>query len=240
MAGMTMRIDTADDAVGPIGAVCFDIGETLIDETRQWGEWADFLGVPRLTLFATLGMTMWRGEPHRRVFEMFRPDLDLASAIKLRRAQGWRYDFAPEDLYPDAIPCLTELRRRGIKVIVAGNQPIEAEAALGRLGLPADVIASSAGWGVAKPKAEFFAKVVEAAGEPAHRIAYVGDRLDNDVLPARAAGMLAVFLRRGPWGWMHAELPDIAQAHLRLDGLATLPELLSTPLPPGAGAVGAS
>ncbi len=34
----------------PIRAVCFDVGETLIDETRHWGEWADFLGVPRLTL----------------------------------------------------------------------------------------------------------------------------------------------------------------------------------------------
>jgi HAD superfamily hydrolase (TIGR01549 family) len=223
---MTMSDDAADNAFGPIGAVCFDIGETLVDETRQWGEWADFLGVPRLTLFATLGMTMWRGQPHRRVFEIFRPDLDFSTAIKQRRAQGWRYGFTAEDLYPDAVPCLTALRERGIKVVIAGNQPIEAEESLIRLGLPADVIASSAGWGVAKPSAEFFAKVIEAAGEPAHRIAYVGDRLDNDVLPARAAGMVAVFVRRGPWGFMHAELPDIAQAHLRLDSLATLPDAL--------------
>ena len=136
-----------------IRAVCFDVGETLIDETRHWGGWADFLGVPRLTLFATLGITMWRGESHRRVFDLFRPDLDLATARKLRHAQGWRYDFLAGDLYPDAIPCLAELRARGIKVLVAGNQPIEAEAALARIGLPADVIASSAGWGVAKPDA---------------------------------------------------------------------------------------
>ena len=228
-----------ETAPGPIDAVCFDIGETLIDETRQWGEWADFLGVPRLTLFATLGMTMWRGQPHRRVFEMFRPDLDFSSVLQQRRAQGWRYDFTAGDLYPDAIPCLAALRQRGIKVLVAGNQPIEAEAALVRLGLPADMIVSSARWGVAKPAAGFFAKVIEAAGVPAHRIAYVGDRLANDVLPARAAGMLAVFLRRGPWGFMHAELPDIAQAHLRVDSLAALPEVLTKPLPPAAGQVGA-
>ena len=211
-----------------VRAVCFDVGETLIDETRHWGEWADFLGVPRLTLFATLGMTMWRGQPHRRVFDLFRPDLDLATARRQRQALGWRYDFLAEDLYPDAIPCLLELRERGIRVLVAGNQPIEAEAALARIGLPADVIASSAGWGVAKPDAEFFAKIIEVAGEPAHRIAYVGDRLDNDVLPARAAGMLTVFLRRGPWGWMHAEHPDVAQADLRLDDLARLPDALAS------------
>jgi FMN phosphatase YigB (HAD superfamily) len=211
-----------------VRAVCFDVGETLIDETRHWGEWADFLGVPRLTLFATLGMTMWRGQPHRRVFDLFRPDLDLATARRQRQALGWRYDFLAEDLYPDAIPCLLELRERGIRVLVAGNQPIEAEAALARIGLPADVIASSAGWGIAKPDAGFFAKIIEVAGEPAHRIAYVGDRLDNDVLPARAAGMLTVFLRRGPWGWMHAEHPDVAQADLRLDDLARLPDALAS------------
>jgi FMN phosphatase YigB (HAD superfamily) len=211
-----------------VRAVCFDVGETLIDETRHWGEWADFLGVPRLTLFATLGMTMWRGQPHRRVFDLFRPDLDLATARRQRQALGWRYDFLTEDLYPDAIPCLLALRERGIRVLVAGNQPIEAEAALARIGLPADVIASSAGWGVAKPDAGFFAKIIEVAGEPAHRIAYVGDRLDNDVLPARAAGMLTVFLRRGPWGWMHAEHPDVARADLRLDDLARLPDALAS------------
>ena len=211
-----------------VRAVCFDVGETLIDETRHWGEWADFLGVPRLTLFATLGMTMWRGEPHRRVFDLFRPDLDLATARRQRQALGWRYDFLAEDLYPDAVPCLLALRERGIRVLVAGNQPIEAEAALARIGLPADVIASSAGWGVAKPDAGFFAKIIAVAGEPAHRIAYVGDRLDNDVLPARAAGMLTVFLRRGPWGWMHAEHPDVVQADLRLDGLARLPDALAS------------
>ena len=211
-----------------VRAVCFDVGETLIDETRHWGEWADFLGVPRLTLFATLGATMWRGQPHRRVFDLFRPDLDLATARRQRHALGWRYDFLSEDLYPDAVPCLLALRERGIRVLVAGNQPIEAEAALARIGLPADVIASSAGWGVAKPDAGFFAKIIEVAGEPAHRIAYVGDRLDNDVLPARAAGMLTVFLRRGPWGWMHAEHPDIGQADLRLDGLARLTDALAS------------
>jgi HAD superfamily hydrolase (TIGR01549 family) len=210
----------------PIRAVCFDIGETLVDETRHWGEWADFLGVPRLTLFTALGVTMWRGESHRRVFEIFRPGLDVATARRQRAAQGYRYEFAREDLYPDAVPCLTELRSRGYKVLIAGNQPAEAEAALARLDVPADVIATSGGWGIAKPDPAFFAKVSEAAGEPTANIAYVGDRLDNDVLPARAAGMMAVFIRRGPWGWMHAERPEIEQAHLRLETLAGLADRL--------------
>jgi HAD superfamily hydrolase (TIGR01549 family) len=211
----------------PIRAVCFDVGETLIDETRHWIEWAEFLGVPAMTLFTAIGVTMERGQSLRRVFEIFKPGMDPGTALKLRAAQGWNYDFIARDLYPDAIPCLTALRERGYKVLVAGNQPVEAEAALARLDLPADLIASSGGWGVSKPDPRFFAKVIEAAEEPPASIAYVGDRLDNDVLPTLAAGMVAVFLRRGPWGWMHAELPDIERANIRLDSLLDLPDRIA-------------
>jgi FMN phosphatase YigB (HAD superfamily) len=211
----------------PIRAVCFDVGETLIDETRHWIEWADFLGVPAMTLFTAIGVVMERGQPLRRVFEIFKPGMDPGLARKMRAATGWTYDFTQADLYPDAIPCLTALRAHGYKVLIAGNQPIESEAALARLGVPADVIASSAGWGISKPDPAFFAKIIEAAGEPAASIAYVGDRLDNDVLPSLAAGMKAVFLRRGPWGWMHAEKPEIEQAHIRVDNLLDLAHRLA-------------
>ena len=88
------------------------------------------------------------------------------------------------------------------------------------------MIASSATMGVEKPDPRFFAALQATAGVPAAAIAYVGDRLDNDVLPTLRAGMKAVFVRRGPWGWMHAERPEIEQAHLRLDGLGDLPDRL--------------
>ena len=123
------------------------------------------------------------------------------------------------------MPCLASARAAGFRVGIAGNQPEAAETALAALGVPADFVASSARWGVEKPDPGFFAKVAEAAGEPAGAIAYVGDRLDNDVLPAKAAGMTAVFIRRGPWGVIHAASPEAAIADLRieqLDGLASL------------------
>jgi len=213
--------------VSRIRAVVFDVGETLIDETRHWGEWADWLGVPRLTFFAGLGAVIERGWHHRRVFQLVRPGLDLDAEVRRRAEAGWTYRFEPDDFYPDALPCLAALAAAGYRIGIAGNQPEAAEAALAAAGVRADFVASSARWGVEKPHPTFFAKVAEAAGEPPAAIAYVGDRLDNDVLPAKAAGMLAVFLRRGPWGVIHAETVDAARTDIRLDGLEALVEHLN-------------
>jgi HAD superfamily hydrolase (TIGR01549 family) len=206
-----------------IRCVVFDVGETLIDETRHWGDWADWMGVPRFTFAAAFGAVVERGWHHRRVFELVRPGFDYTAEHARREAAGWRYTLEPHDFYPDALPCLTALRAAGFRVGISGNQPEAAETSLTALGVPADFIASSARWGVEKPDPGFFAKVAEAAGVPAAAIAYVGDRLDNDVLPAKAAGMRGVFIRRGPWGVIHGASPEAAQADLRvktLEGLA--------------------
>ena len=79
------------------------------------------------------------------------------------------------------MPCLAALRAAGFRVGISGNQPEAAETSLAALGVAADFIASSARWGVEKPDPDFFARAVEAAGVPAGAVAYVGDRLDNDV-----------------------------------------------------------
>jgi FMN phosphatase YigB (HAD superfamily) len=68
-----------------------------------------------------------------------------------------------------------------------------------------DFVGSSERWGVEKPDAGFFAHVVEEAGAPAGQIVYVGDRIDNDVAPALAAGLRAVRIRRGAHA--HIESP---------------------------------
>jgi FMN phosphatase YigB (HAD superfamily) len=56
-------------------------------------------------------------------------------------------------------------------------------------------------------------------------VAYVGDRVDNDVIPAAAAGLVAVHVRRGPWGSLQRTPPA---ASLAVDHLASLPEALAS------------
>ena len=51
----------------------------------------------------------------------------------------------------------------------------------------------------------------------------MGDRVDNDVGPAIAAGMVAVHIRRGPWGYLQ-EPPDAA---IRITSLDELPGALA-------------
>jgi HAD superfamily hydrolase (TIGR01549 family) len=209
-----------------IRMVCFDVGETLVDETRHWGEWADWMGIPRLTFFAAFGMTIAQGRHHRDVFQVLRPDFDHDGERARRVAQGWRYRFEESDFYPDALHCLRELHSRGIKIGLAGNQPKECEAELKRIGIPIDLVGSSDGWGVEKPSPRFFARVASEAKLPPREIAYVGDRVDNDVAPAADAGMKAIFIRRGPWAIVQENSPAARNAHLKIETLRDLPDLL--------------
>ena len=209
-----------------VRAVFFDVGETLVDETRLWRAWADWLGVPHFAFFAMMGAGIERDEHHQRVFDLVRPGFDLEREEATRVAAGVPNGFTAEDIYPDVVPCLRELRAAGYLLGIAGNQPAAAERVMAELGVPVEVVASSQTWGVEKPSRAFFERIVREAGVPAHEIAYVGDRLDNDVLPALASGMVAVHLRRGPWGYLHALRPEAQRAHLRLDSLAALPDAL--------------
>ena len=207
-----------------IKAVFFDIGETLVDETRLWASVAEQHGVPALTLFGVLGGLIERGVHHRELHDLLAPDRPYAD---------WP-DIEARDFYPDALPCLQACRAHGWRIGLAGNQPAAAEAALHRLGLDVDVIAASDTWGVEKPSPEFFAKVVDAAECRPHEVAYVGDRVDNDVLPANAAGLVSVFVVRGPWGWLHwsgQRRAEAESARLVVDDLRLLPNQLASLTP---------
>ena len=186
--------------------VVLDVGETLIDETGMWTRAAAVAGVTPFTLMGVLGGLAARGEPHSRVWSVLGVEHPAST-------------FVAEDFYPDALPCLEALRERGVLVGAVGNTPEEVEDVLRP---HVDSIGSSARWGVEKPAAACFQRVAEEAKAEASEIAYVGDRVDNDVVPALAAGMVAVHIRRGPWGHLHEPPPEA----LRVRTLDEVPEAL--------------
>ena len=71
---------------------------------------------------------------------------------------------------------------------IAGNQSAALEEWARSAALPVDVVTGSASLGVRKPDAAFFERLVDIAGVAAGEVAYVGDRVDNDVLPRRRPG----------------------------------------------------
>jgi HAD superfamily hydrolase (TIGR01662 family) len=197
--------------------IFFDIGETLVDERRYWREVADLAAVPEHAIWAALGVTIARGEDHTALFE----HLGIERPARIDELVVYRRD----DLYPDALPCLQALRAAGYRLGLAGNQSAALEAWARSERLPVDIIGSSASWGVRKPDPGFFERLVVEAGCEPHEVAYVGDRVDNDVVPAAAAGLVAVWLRRGPWGML--QRPSNCAA-LVVDCLADLPGALTS------------
>lgn len=202
--------------------VCLDVGETLIDETRVFRTWAETLGLPEFTVMAVLGGSIANAErpdQWRGFFEMLqRPDWrELQPAFEDRFGA-----FRADDLYPDAIRAIDMLKALGYRVAITANQPARRHAELEALGIRVDAMGMSDAMGVAKPDRAFFDRTLELLGNPdPPTVAYVGDRVDNDVLPALEAGLRAVWLRRGPWGLLQ-HLPDGTTPALVVDSLDEL------------------
>lgn len=154
------------------------------------------------------------------VFDVGETLVDEATTYERWEAEGVTdLVFADRDLHGDALPCLEALRARGLRLGAAGNMRSVHEDFLRP---HVDFVGSSERWGVEKPDVGFFACVVAEAGVPAREVLYVGDRVDNDVLPALAAGLHAVRIRRGA----HAQVDSPAGA-LTICSLDELPEALA-------------
>ncbi|HEX6475050.1 MAG TPA: HAD family hydrolase [Candidatus Limnocylindria bacterium] len=200
--------------------VVLDVGETLIDESRIWAIWADSLGIPALTFMAVLGAAIQRGGQYGRIFDEFGID-DATWRARVPEVEARYGGFQEQDLYPDAHRGVDGLKALGYRIGLVANQPASRNAELRALGFEADVIAMSDEMGVHKPDPAFFARVLEMAGNPEPaQLAYAGDRIDNDVIPAAAAGMRAVWVRRGPWGLI--QQPDSTVPALVVDSLDEL------------------
>jgi FMN phosphatase YigB (HAD superfamily) len=197
-------------------AVFFDVGETLVDEERYWREMARAVDLGPHVIWAALGVTIARGEEH---FGLWRH-------LGINRPDAWDdVVYSTDDLYPDAVGCLQAVRAMGLVVGLAGNQSAALESWARSAELPVDIVTGSASLGARKPDPAFFAGLVDATRCASGEIAYVGDRADNDVKPAAAAGLVAIHVRRGPWGRLQETPPEAA---LAVDDLASLPDALAS------------
>lgn len=164
-----------------------------------------------------------RGPFTRRLARRF-VDPDEIERVIDRGHDLWEYP--PESLQTDVRGALEALHGT-YRLGVLANQERWIRRTLARDDLDGffDTWAISAELGVEKPDPRLFEAAVDAAGGDAGRCAMVGDRLDNDIIPARATGMKAVWLLRG-------EAPDdptpeqVSGADVAIRSLAELPSAL--------------
>ncbi|HZB06185.1 MAG TPA: HAD family hydrolase [Thermoleophilaceae bacterium] len=129
-------------------------------------------------------------EEMRRALDV--PGLDHATA---RRAMLGALEFRP---YPDVLPALGELRERGVTLVIASNWDCSLPDWLGPTGIMelVDGVVTSAEVGVAKPEARVFERALAIAGAEPGEALHAGDKVDNDVEGAVAAGIRAVLVQR--------------------------------------------
>jgi putative hydrolase of the HAD superfamily len=149
-------------------------------------------------------------EEMRRALEL--PDLDHATA---RRAMLEALEFRP---YPDVQPALAELRDRGVTLVIASNWDCSLPDWLGPAGIMelVDGVVTSAEVGAPKPDPRVFERALAVAGVAPSEALHVGDKVDNDLEGAAAAGVRGVLLQR------EGEPPPGVEAVRSLRDLAAL------------------
>jgi len=136
--------------------------------------------------------------------------------------RAWREARGGALLFPEVLPALEALRSTGLRLALLSNtQSFDLEF-LEDSPLPGllDALHLSCHTGHLKPEPEAYLGVVRDLSLPPEEVLMVGDKLEDDMLGARAAGLRALLLRRASRGLSHREEASEEQG---LSSLAELP-----------------
>ena len=202
-----------------INWIFFDVGSTLVDETKAYEHRI-------LDAIEGTDVTVEQFMEKRLYFarQNLKGDLETVKYFGLKLTPWHSEDETP---YPDAEDILIFLRGKGYKIGVIANQPIGTAGRLEEYGLLryVDVVAASAELGVAKPDKIIFNKALEMAGCTANESVMIGDRLDNDIIPAKELGMKTIWIRQGFAVYQNPGLSN-EQPDYTVDNLLELKKIL--------------
>lgn len=171
--------------------IFFDIGTTLVDETECYNH--------RIREVIDGTDISFEQFTEKRIFfqkQNLKGDLEAIKFFGLKKTPWHRED---ERLYPEAEEILCYLWERGYILGVIANQGLGTEKRLEAWGIHKyfDSITASAEEGIAKPDPEMFLRALKRSGGSAESSVMIGDRLDNDIAPAKALGMKTVWIKQG-------------------------------------------
>jgi FMN phosphatase YigB (HAD superfamily) len=136
------------------------------------------------------------GSLSRTVATRFLPSGDPEELNQLARSQ---FQVPAASMYPDARPTLAALATR-YKLGAVANPSEQHIAALKRDGLMQyfDAVVHPEQVDLAKtPSPRMWKRALEETGVQANRAVHVGNRIDNDIRPAKQAGLYTIWLLRG-------------------------------------------
>jgi len=168
----------------------FDVGSTLVDEhlayEHRMREIADFANI---TYDAVMQTAVEFYKKNKK------GDLETAKLLKVELTKWHTED---EIVYGDAVECLEQLSSR-YKIGIIANQLPGTSKRLEKYGILQyiDLIIASAEEGAAKPDRKIFEIALERSGCKPENAVMIGDRIDNDIIPAKLLGMYTIWVQQG-------------------------------------------
>lgn len=201
--------------------IFLDLGWTLVDETRAHrarlrGVCERVRGygmrhsVDELMRMCEQAATNFAPSPFRAMLAR----LDLAEEQRRAIASAVRYAKELEVLYP-GVPEMLETLSRKFRLGVVANQSEGTDKRLSEWGIRGhfSIVLASAELGLSKPDPRIFGAAISRAGCAPDGVLMVGDRLDNDIGPAKSHGCLTMRVLQGFSRFQTprraAEIPDL-------------------------------
>ena len=174
----------------------FDVGYTLINEDQVWRRRFEEQAFMPETAELGLSADEIRQDVIRSSIERKPQYRTFVQKYALTHAAPYRHEL--EEPYVDACFVLKELSQRYRLGIIA-NQTDGLRERLASWGLLAFFSAVVSSWDhqIMKPDKRLFEIALEEACCTPQEAVMIGDRLDNDICPAKKLGMKAIWIRQG-------------------------------------------
>lgn len=170
--------------------IFFDIGSTLVDESRAYEHRIkDTIKNSKVTYERFYNLMIDFAKQGRNGYN---------EAVKHFGLQRTIWHSEDEFLYQETESCLKALSEK-YKIGIIANQPFGTQERLNKMGISKyiSLVISSAEENIAKPDLQIFRLALERADCSPDNAVMIGDRLDNDIVPAKEIGMHTVWVKQG-------------------------------------------
>ena len=171
--------------------IFFDIGSVLVDESQCYKK-----RYSEIVENTDISVVDFENKVKEYARQNKKGDYEAAKFYGLSLPK-WHKEL--EKLYPDVEIILSILVNLQYKLGIIANQSPGTVQRLENWGILKyfDVVMASAEEGIAKPDLEIFKRALLSGGCLPENAVMVGDRLDNDIVPANRVGMKTIWIKQG-------------------------------------------